>query len=136
MTTVLRDGAVGADIAEVIQSPVTDALVARLAADQVPVVSTLAIEERDVRLADDPRFVEPELYVRRVDAGEHEVGTIQPEKLADLVLVDQDPTTDVSRLATISMVMKGGQVIDRSTLELAGERPTLSGARTLHPAPA
>jgi len=198
----------------VIQSPVTDAFVDRLAVEQVPVVSTLAIGERYVRLADDPGFVDTELYVRcvapaereRLKTIEHEaqranrwadwmrvmtpvaqenlrrlveaggvvaagsdlslgadlirelellqaagidpwevltcatsgaarflgaedMGAVAPGKVADLILADEDPTTDVSRLARISMVMKGGQVIDRSTLHLASDRaapgPTL-----------
>jgi imidazolonepropionase-like amidohydrolase len=193
----------------VIQSPVTEDFVVRLASEQVPVASTLAIGERYVRLADDPGFVDSGPYVhclaveerqrlktvehetqranrwaawmrvmtpvaqenvrRVVEAGgvvasgsdlslgpdllrelellqgagidpwdvlacattgaarflgaEERMGTVEPGKVADLILVDQDPTTDVSRLTDISMVMKGGQVIDRSMLHLAGERP-------------
>ncbi|MDA8310734.1 MAG: amidohydrolase family protein [Actinomycetota bacterium] len=193
----------------VIQSPMTEELAARLAARRVPVVSTLAIGERYVRLADDPGFLDGDSYVRcvapeereRLKTVEHErqranrwadwmrvmtpvaqdnlrrlveagavvvsgsdlslgpdllrelqllqdagiepwdvlccatthaarfldaglrMGTVEPGKLADLVLVDGDPTTDVSRLLEISMVMKGGEIIDRSTLQLAGERP-------------
>lgn len=194
----------------VIQSPVTDEFVARLASTRVPTVSTLAIGERYVRLADDPSFVDAEPYVscvapeerHRLKTAEHEaqrqnrwadwmrvmtpvaqdnvrrvveaggvvasgsdlslgpdllrelqllqeagiepwdvlacatigaarfldadarMGAVEPGKLADLVLVNDDPTTDVSRLSDISMVMKGGQIIDRSALHLAGERPS------------
>lgn len=197
----------------VIQSPITDDFADRLAAAHLPVASTLAIGERYVRLADDPGFVDGEMYahcvareererlrsveheaqranrwadwmrvmtpvaqenVRRVvgaggvvasgsdlslgpdllrelellqDAGiepwdvlacattnaarylgaEEDLGSVAPGKVADLVLVGRDPTTDVTRLADISMVMKGGQVVDRSALQLAGERPAPSG---------
>lgn len=203
----------------VIQSPVTDEFVARLASEQVPVVSTLAIGERYVRLADDPGFVDGEAYVRCVSPGERQrlktaehqaqranrwadwmrvmtpvaqenlrrlvdaggvvatgsdlslgpdllrelellqdagidpwdalacatvhaarflgtdqhMGAVAPGKVADLVLVDDDPTADVSRLSGIAMVMKGGQVIDRSRLQLAGERPPRSDAWSPHP---
>jgi imidazolonepropionase-like amidohydrolase len=203
----------------VIQSPVTDEFVGRLASRQVPVVSTLAIGERYVRLADDPGFVDREPYVRcvapeerqRLKTAEHEaqranrwadwmrvmtpiaqenlrrlieaggvvasgsdlslgpdllrelqllqkagidpwdvlacattgaarflgaeahMGSVDPGKVADLVLVERDPTTDVARLAEISMVMKGGQIIDRSTLHLAGERPSPSAPAVFGP---
>lgn len=202
----------------VIQSPVTDEFVDRLAAEEVPVVSTLAIGARYVRLADDPGYVDGKMYVhclapeerQRLKTDEHEVqrgnrwadwmrvmtpvaqdnlrrlvaggavvatgsdlslgpdllrelellqeagidpwdvlacattnaarflgaeedmGTVAPGKVADLVLVDRDPTTDVSRLTDISMVMKGGQLVDRSALHLAGERPAPSSAWVPH----
>ena len=64
---------------------------------------------------------------RYLGAEEH-LGTVEAGKMADLVLVDQDPTTDVSRLTEISMVVKGGQIVDPSALVLAGERPTRSAA--------
>ncbi|MDA8312954.1 MAG: amidohydrolase family protein [Actinomycetota bacterium] len=198
----------------VIQSPVTEDFAARLALQQVPIASTLAIGERYVRLADHPDFVDSAMYVhclssaererlrtlehetqrtnrwadwmrvmtpvaqenvRRVveaggivasgsdlslgpdllhelellqDAGidpwdvlasatasaarylgvEEHLGTVEAGKLADLVLVDQDPTTDVSRLTKISMVVKGGQIVDPSSLLLAGEPPMRSAA--------
>ena len=60
---------------------------------------------------------------------EESLGTIEAGRLADLVLVDHDPTTDVSRLADIAMVMKGGQIVDRSALLLPGERPTRPAMR-------
>ncbi len=198
----------------VIQSPVTEEFAARLALQQVPIASTLAIGERYVRLADHPDFVDSAMYVhclspaererlrtvehqtqrtnrwadwmrvmtpvaqenvRRVveaggivasgsdlslgpdllhelellqDAGidpwdvlasattsaarylgvEEHLGTVEAGKLADLVLVDRDPTTDVSRLTEISMVVKGGQIVDPSSLFLAGEPPMRSAA--------
>jgi len=39
------------------------------------------------------------------------IGTIQPGKLADLVAVAGDPTTDITRLQQVGFVMKGGEVV-------------------------
>ena len=49
---------------------------------------------------------------------EDELGTIELGKRADLVLLDADPTADIDNAKTISMVIKGGAVIDRSKLAL------------------
>jgi imidazolonepropionase-like amidohydrolase len=50
----------------------------------------------------------------------HELGRVAPGYLADLVLVDGDPTLDVTvlqRREAIALVMKGGDVaVDRRTL--------------------
>jgi len=39
------------------------------------------------------------------------VGAIEPGKLADLIAVEGDPTSDVSVLEHLQFVMKGGQVV-------------------------
>jgi len=39
------------------------------------------------------------------------VGAIEPGKLADLIAVEGDPTSDVSVLEHVQFVMKGGQVV-------------------------
>jgi len=44
------------------------------------------------------------------------LGTIQPGKLADLLVVDADPTIDVRNLRRIRHVVKDGRVVDRATL--------------------
>ncbi|MDX2223342.1 MAG: amidohydrolase family protein [Rhodospirillaceae bacterium] len=49
---------------------------------------------------------------------EADLGTIAPGKLADLLLLDADPTADVRNARRINTVIKGGQVIDRSKLDL------------------
>lgn len=41
------------------------------------------------------------------------LGTLQPGKLADLVIVDGDPLTDITALQRIHMVVKGGEVFIR-----------------------
>ncbi len=47
-----------------------------------------------------------------------ELGSIQRGKLADLVLLNADPLTNIENMAEVSMVIKDGQVIDRSKLDL------------------
>ena len=49
----------------------------------------------------------------RVDA---DLGSIAPGKRADLVALDRDPLSDVENMRTVSLVVKDGQVIDRSAL--------------------
>jgi imidazolonepropionase-like amidohydrolase len=43
-----------------------------------------------------------------------ELGTVEVGKLADLVLVDGDPTTDLGRLASPVLVIKGGETVSRA----------------------
>ena len=40
-----------------------------------------------------------------------EIGSVEPSKLADLVLVDGDPLADLTRLAAPKLVMQGGRVV-------------------------
>jgi hypothetical protein len=46
-----------------------------------------------------------------------ELGGIAPGKLADLVLLDADPTQKISNTRTIAAVILGGRVFDRSALD-------------------
>lgn len=48
------------------------------------------------------------------------LGSIEPGKLADMVLLSADPTADIDNAKKIVWVMKGGQLIDESKLPLAG----------------
>jgi imidazolonepropionase-like amidohydrolase len=48
------------------------------------------------------------------------LGSIEPGKLADLLLLNADPTADIDNVKKIAFVMKGGQLIDESKLPLAG----------------
>jgi imidazolonepropionase-like amidohydrolase len=50
------------------------------------------------------------------------LGTVEPTKLADLVLLNADPTTDIERTRDIAFVMKNGEIVDESRLPLAGGR--------------
>lgn len=58
------------------------------------------------------------LYLGR----EHDLGTIARGKLADLVLLDADPTANVANFATVNTVIKGGQIIDLKALDLPVNR--------------
>lgn len=49
-----------------------------------------------------------------------QLGSVEPGKLADLLLLSADPTADVENLKKIVFVMKGGQLVDESKLPLAG----------------
>jgi len=49
-----------------------------------------------------------------------QLGSVEPGKLADLLLLDADPTADIGNVKKIALVMKGGQIVDESKLPLAG----------------
>ena len=49
---------------------------------------------------------------------EKELGSIEAGKLADMIVVDEDPTKDINSLKKISVVVKDGEVVDRSKLDL------------------
>lgn len=57
---------------------------------------------------------------------EKQLGTIANGKLADLIVMDRDPTRDITALRTIRLVMKGGAVV-RDELDRAS-RATSSAA--------
>lgn len=44
-------------------------------------------------------------------------GTVEPGKLADLVLLDDDPLKDIHNTTKISEVFLGGKEFDRATLD-------------------
>jgi imidazolonepropionase-like amidohydrolase len=45
-----------------------------------------------------------------------DIGSIEAGKLADLVLLDADPTTDIRNSDKISRVMLGGRLYDAKTM--------------------
>lgn len=49
---------------------------------------------------------------------EQDLGSIEPGKLADMVLLNADPTADIRNARRISTVIKGGERIDLSLLKL------------------
>jgi imidazolonepropionase-like amidohydrolase len=48
------------------------------------------------------------------------LGSEEPGKLADLLLLNADPSADINNVKKIAFVMKGGQIVDESKLALAG----------------
>jgi imidazolonepropionase-like amidohydrolase len=46
-------------------------------------------------------------------------GAIQAGKYADMVLVDGDPTKDISDIRNVTTVLKGGRVYDPAAIEKA-----------------
>jgi imidazolonepropionase-like amidohydrolase len=51
-----------------------------------------------------------------------ELGTIEAGKLADLVLLRADPTKDINNAKMVDTVIKNGQIVDRSRLDLPVNR--------------
>lgn len=49
-----------------------------------------------------------------------QLGSIEPGKVADLLLLNADPTVDINNVKAIALVMKAGQIVDESKLPLAG----------------
>ena len=49
---------------------------------------------------------------------EREMGSIEEGKIADMVLLGADPTIDINNAKDILEVIKGGQIVDRSSLNL------------------
>jgi imidazolonepropionase-like amidohydrolase len=46
-----------------------------------------------------------------------ELGTLEPGKLADLIVVDGDPLADIEAMARVIAVIKGGQLVLSQTPE-------------------
>jgi imidazolonepropionase-like amidohydrolase len=47
-----------------------------------------------------------------------QMGTLEPGKFADLIVVDADPLQDIENMRKLSLVMKEGKVIDTKALPL------------------
>lgn len=52
---------------------------------------------------------------------DRDLGSIAPGKVADLVLLNRDPTADIDATEDIAMVMHNGFVVDRERLPIAGK---------------
>lgn len=53
---------------------------------------------------------------------ERELGSIEENKLADLVLLDANPVEDINNTKKINLVIKNGEIINREKLNLPGNR--------------
>jgi imidazolonepropionase-like amidohydrolase len=53
---------------------------------------------------------------------ERDMGSVEEGKIADLVLLDANPLDDINNAKRIAMVIKNGEVIDRSKLDLPVNR--------------
>jgi imidazolonepropionase-like amidohydrolase len=67
---------------------------------------------------------EPAAYLSALDS----LGTIRPNRAADLVLLDRDPLADIRNTRSISTVIARGRLVDRAALLRRVERA--SSART------
>jgi imidazolonepropionase-like amidohydrolase len=57
-------------------------------------------------------------------------GVIAPGKLADMILVDGDPTKNIQDISRITTVIKGGKVYDPAAIEkVLGITPRAAAAQ-------
>jgi adenine deaminase len=59
------------------------------------------------------------------------LGTVAPEKVADLVLLERDPLADIRNTASIALVVKGGSVVFRQSIQRAA-RPSAYHSSLFH----
>lgn len=57
-------------------------------------------------------------------------GTLEPGKMADLVVLDADPLADIENVRKMSLVMKEGSIIDTASLPL---HPILTSPEAMNP---
>lgn len=61
-------------------------------------------------------FAAATIVAARAMAREQELGSLAPGKLADLVVLDADPTIDIANARRVRLVMKGGALYGRAEL--------------------
>jgi len=67
----------------------------------------------------------PAMYLERAQ----DLGTVEKGKIADLVLLDADPTLDIRNTRRIAAVVAGGKLFDRAALDrMLGDVERLAGA--------
>jgi imidazolonepropionase-like amidohydrolase len=55
-------------------------------------------------------------HAARITGRADELGSIAPGKLADLILVDGDPASDIGDIRRVELVLKGGVIYDPATI--------------------
>jgi hypothetical protein len=100
------------------------ALVGRLHAAGVPILAGFALQrelELDVAAGIPPAeaLANATLGIARILGHDRELGAIAPGQVADLVLVEGDPTTDISAVRRVRAVVKDGAVVDLAGLRAA-----------------
>jgi len=60
---------------------------------------------------------------------DRERGVVAPGKLADLILVDGDPSVNISDIERVSLVMRGGRIYDPARIEQALGIAPVTGSR-------
>ncbi len=56
-----------------------------------------------------------------------DLGSIEPGKLADLIVLDRDPLADIRNSESVSLVMLGGRLYDAATMNEIGHRERARG---------
>jgi len=59
----------------------------------------------------------------RIIGVSNDLGSVEPGKLADLVILDADPLADIRNTRRISAVLQGGRVVDRAAIRGSFVRP-------------
>ena len=90
----------------------------RVDAHLMPGTATLAAIEGLVELGMTPAqaLVSATKNGAIASQGLKDFGTIEPGKLADILLLDADPLADIHNIRKLSFVMKEGRIVDRSRL--------------------
>jgi imidazolonepropionase-like amidohydrolase len=52
-----------------------------------------------------------------------DIGSVEPGKLADLIVLDADPLADIRNSTAIRYVLVNGRIYDAATLEQLGNEP-------------
>ncbi|MEZ5330819.1 MAG: amidohydrolase family protein [Thermoanaerobaculia bacterium] len=52
-----------------------------------------------------------------------DLGSVEPGKLADLILLDRDPLTDIRNTESVALTMVGGRLYDAATMNEIGNHP-------------
>ena len=57
-----------------------------------------------------------------------EIGSLETGKLADLLVLDRDPTQDIRNSDAVAYVMLNGRIFDANTMDQVGNHPDTVGS--------